>query len=374
VGLVVAVGCGPTAAPAPAPAPVAAPAAQPPAGAAAGAAAAPTTDAAYRQQVIDAARGEGQVNVAIQSTWTPEGIRQLEEAVAREYGVPIKINFTPVQNYIQRFAELSSELAADTTPSFDIHQTSDANAVLMLEQNLLEAVNWAALLPQGTPPTIVHADNRLLVVLTDHIGLIYDPTIVPEADVPRSLKDFSNPRWRGKFMLMQYSSAYYPWAIKLGREPTLAALRAAIQNGAPTDTYANQFTRFAAKEYPMVLIVGSYYVTAQKRGISAAFTPLDFSSNGDHFVAVPKKAAHPNAAKLVAAVLVGPEGQRIADEYVGYSSRYYEGSADARIEQAARAAGFASFTWWESPEAKALVISPEGQELSREIDRIFQGG
>src|SRR5579875_808612 len=68
VGLMVIVGCGPAA---PAPAPVASSAAQPAAGAAAGQAT-PAGDAAYRQQVIDAARSEGEVNVALQSAWTPE--------------------------------------------------------------------------------------------------------------------------------------------------------------------------------------------------------------------------------------------------------------------------------------------------------------
>src|SRR5262249_14771625 len=161
---------------------------------------------------------------------------------------------------IQRFAELSSELAADTTPSFDVNQTSDANAVMMLEQNLLEAVKWAALLPQGTPPTIVQADGRLVGVYPDHNGPIYHPIVIAEAAVPRSLKDLVYPRWRGRFMLWQYSSAYIPWLVKLGPEQTLAALRAAVQNGAPADTFANEFTRFAAKEYPMVANIGSYYV------------------------------------------------------------------------------------------------------------------
>jgi ABC-type Fe3+ transport system substrate-binding protein len=363
------VGCRPAAAPAPAPA--AKPGAAQPATADAPA---PGADAAYRQQVIDGARAEGQVNVALQSAWTPDGIRALEDAVQREFGVQVKINFTPVQNYIQRFAELSSELAAGTAPSFDIHQTSDANGTLMLESDLLETVNWPALLPKGTPPEIIKGDSRLVVVLTDHSGLMYDPTVVPESEVPRSIKDLGNPKWRGKFMLMQYSSAYYPWVIKLGREPTLQALRAAMQNGAVPDTYANEYTRFAAKEFPIVTTVGSYVATAQKRGLSAAFTPMDISTNSDHFVTVPKKAAHGNAAKLVAAVLVGPEGQRIAEEYVGYSSRYYEGSADNRLEQAARAAGFPTFVWWDSPEARAMVTSAEGQEIQKEIERIFQGG
>jgi iron(III) transport system substrate-binding protein len=386
MGLVVCVliaGCGPSAAPAPAAKAPSAAGAPPASGApsaasapapAVGAAASSQSDAAYRQQVIDGARVEGQVNAAIQSAWTPDGIKQLEEAIQREFGVAIKINFTPVQNYIQRFAELSSELAADTTPSFDLNQTSDANAVMMLDQNLLEAVNWPALLPKGTPPAVVKGDNRLVVVYTDHSGLIYDPTVISEAEAPRSFKDLGNPKWRGKFMLWQYSSAYIPWIVHLGRDQTVGALRAAMQNGAVADTFANEFTRFTAKEYPMIANIGSYYYTAQLRGVPSAFTPLDLSSNADHFVVVPRKAAHPNAAKLLAAVLVGPEGQRIADAHVGYSSRYYEGSADSRLEQAARAAGFPSFVWWESPEAKAIALSPEGQEIQKEIERVLQGG
>src|SRR5262245_43208413 len=130
VGAIVVVGCGPSAAPAPAGGVSSAAASQrPPAAAsdvsqrpAAAAPAASQADAAFRQQVIDGARAEGQVNAAIQSAWTPEGIKQLEEAIAREYGVQLKINFTPVQNYIQRYAELSSEMTAGVNASFDVNQ------------------------------------------------------------------------------------------------------------------------------------------------------------------------------------------------------------------------------------------------------------
>ncbi|HEY7067743.1 MAG TPA: extracellular solute-binding protein [Chloroflexota bacterium] len=363
------IACAPPAPSAPAPA-----AAGPQAGAAPAASGAVSGEEAYRQQIVDAARAEGEVNAVIQSSWTPEGLKQLEEAIQREYGIAIKINHTPVQNYPQRVAELSSELAAGTTPSFDVYQTSDANALSMLKQDLLEPVNWGPLLPQETPPAIVKADNRLLVVYTDHIGLMYDPTIVAESEVPRSLKDLANPKWRNKVVMMQYTTSYVPYVMKLGREPTLAALRAAIQNGAVTDIFANEYTRFAAKEYPLAVIDGTYYLTAQLKGIPAAWAPLDFSYNSEHFVAVGRKVAHPNAARLLASVLVGPEGQRIAEQQLGFGSRYYEGSGDYKIEQAALAAGFPTFSWHENPDVGEFTLSPEGLELQREIDQIFHGG
>src|SRR5947209_6562718 len=54
-------------------------------GASTPAASAPQSDAAYRQQVIDAARAEGQVNATLHTSWTPDGIARIEDAIEREY-------------------------------------------------------------------------------------------------------------------------------------------------------------------------------------------------------------------------------------------------------------------------------------------------
>jgi hypothetical protein len=44
------------------------------------------------------------------------------------------------------------------------------------------------------------------------------------------------------------------------------------------------------------------------------FTLLDFADTTSHQLSVPRRAAHPNAAKLLAAIITGPEGQRISAE------------------------------------------------------------
>ena len=140
------------------------------------------------------------------------------------------------------------------------------------------------------------------------------------------------------------------------------------------DTLPGQFTRFAAKEYPLVLVTGSFSITAQIRGIPARFTPLDVSINSDHNVSVARGAAHPNAAKLLAAVLAVPDGQRIMAEYIGVGSRYYESTRENELEREAVAAGFPSFSWRDKPDALDYTLSPAGQELLREIDQILKGG
>jgi ABC-type Fe3+ transport system substrate-binding protein len=333
-----------------------------------------SADAAYRAEVVARAAAEGQVMATLQNAWSPAGLRLLEEAIEREYGVRIKISFTPVDNYPQRLATLVSELGANVTPSFDLYQTSDGTALRMLDEDAAETTNWAALLPSGTPSGVVQGDDRLVVVYTAFIGLMYDPQAIPEAEKPRSIKDLASPRWRDRFMTFSYTQSWFPYVVRLGREETLNALRATMRNGAIADIYAGQMTRFAAKERPMIMITSAHHQTALIRGLSAKFAPLDVAVNTQHFVAIPKRAAHTNAARLLAAVLAGPEGQRIAEEQLGLGNSYYATSAEARVAEEAQAAGFPRFTWADTPESIQLLRSPEGLELEREIRTILSGG
>lgn len=345
-----------------------------PPGLAAGAAPSDAAPADERQRVIEAARAEGMVNATIHSSWSPEGIALLEDAIEREFGVRIRINYTPVGNYPQRASSLFSEVAAGATPSFDLYQSADTTSATLRQAGAVELVNWAPLLPASTPPEAIVANGAHLVIYTDHTGLMSDPTTIPDADVPRSLKDLAHPRWRGKVMLFTAPTTYMPWVLRLGREETLAALRGAMQNGAVVDIWPNHLTRFAAREYPLSLIGVTFHHVALARGIPSRFTPLDFSYNTEHHVSVARRAAHPNAAKLLAAVLAGPEGQRISAEYIGVGNRYYPDTRESRLEEEARAAGFPTFSWTNEPGALEFVLSPEGEAILREIDEILKGG
>jgi ABC-type Fe3+ transport system substrate-binding protein len=191
--------------------------------------------------------------------------------------------------------------------------------------------------------------------------------------VPHSIKDLADARLRGKLMLYNYTQSYLAYVLRLGREPTFAALRAAVQGGAPADTYANGYTRYAAREYPVVLTSSSSYYRAVGAGLPAKFVSLDFALETQHHMAVARRVAHPNAARLLAAVLAGPEGQRIAAQYIEGANRYYENSTEYRLQEEARAAGLPAFRWTEDPQAAALLLSPEGQSIQRDIDGILQG-
>ncbi|HLH22247.1 MAG TPA: extracellular solute-binding protein [Chloroflexota bacterium] len=355
-------------------APAAAPAAAPSAVGGTTGAAAPSDAAAYRQRVIDGARAEGEVNILLSSIWTPETLQLLEAAVEREYGVGLKINRTPSTNYGAHAAQLMSELQAGATPSYDLHQSSDASSSLLIQADALEPVDWAALLPAGTPPEVVQGDGRVLVTYTSFNGIMYDPAVVPASAVPRSLKDLADPRWRGKVMLAASPDIHLPYVYEWGHDPALATLRAVIANGATTGTFFDQQNRYTAKEVAMIEVSSLIYASARQRGIPGEFTLLDFADTTSHHLSVPRRAAHPNAAKLLAAVIAGPEGQRIAAEYIGAGNRYYDGTWEQRLMAQANATGLPTFSWWTEPGALDFLLSPGGEDVKKEINTILQGG
>jgi ABC-type Fe3+ transport system substrate-binding protein len=333
-----------------------------------------TDAAAYRQQVIDGARAEGMAHILLSSIWTDETLRLVENAVEREYGVRLRIERTPSTNYPVHAAQLMSEQQASATPSYDLHQSSDSTSSMLIKADALEPWDWAAIVPAGTPPEVIQGENRVGATYTGYQGLWYDPALVPAGETPRSLKDFANPRWRGRIMLAQYPDQYVPYVLKWGRDEALATLRAVMQNGTLAGTYFDIGNRFGAKEIAMGTVSSIIFSSMRQRGMPGEFTLYDFAIDSAHHVSVPRKAAHPNAAKLIAAILVGPEGQRIAAEYIGAGNRYYTGSSEHRLAEQAKAMGLPPFSWWTEPGAMDYLTSPEGEDVRREISAILQGG
>ena len=201
------------------------------------AATAPLSDAAYRQQVVDAARAEGQVNATLHTSWTPEGIQRVEDAIEREFGVRIKVNYQPIINYVQRASELFGEAQANVTPSFDLYQSADTTAGMLSARRrgrggeLGGAAAGGDAAPhdrqQRAAPGRVHRPLR--------------PDDRPRAD-PRCRRAAldqgpGQPPVAREGHAVRSTNTYLPWVIRLGREETLAALRAAVQNGAIADTF-----------------------------------------------------------------------------------------------------------------------------------------
>jgi hypothetical protein len=85
-------------------------------------------------------------------------------------------------------------------------------------------------------------------------------------------------------------------------------------------------------------------------------------------------APHPNAAKLVALYLAGPEGYRLMAETAGAGNMLYPGNTEYDIDKQDKAQGLHFDGAISDERLWKFMSSNEFQELSKKIDMIFKGG
>ncbi|MBI3015677.1 MAG: extracellular solute-binding protein [Candidatus Tectomicrobia bacterium] len=324
-------------------------------------------------RVLEGAKKEGVVDAVLPASLTPEGANKVEKGIAARYGVNLKINYAPTSNYPQLTAQAISEFRARVTPSYDIHVSSDSTIYGAVREGILEKVDWASLLPEGTPAEVVQFSGQSVAIYTGHVGLLYNPRVVSPQDVPNSLSDLGKPKWKGKFVIFPYTDLYTAYSLVYDKARILSDLKALMNNGAVVDTYPSAFRRFTVGEYPLILITSAFYEQAVKKGIPVRFKSLDFAYATIHQLGVRKGARHPNAAKLLIAYMSGPEAHRIWENEIGNGNSFYSDSYDHKLAQEAQKAGLKTFSWSHWPGAFEFQGTKAADDLRKEVSRILQG-
>ena len=92
-----------------------------------------------------------------------------------------------------------------------------------------------------------------IIITTGHASLIYNPEKVSAAEVPKTLKDMADPKWKGKIGIFNYASSWARWAYYLGQEKVLAELKPIVANGAIVEAMPQLSNRYLLGEIPMQL-------------------------------------------------------------------------------------------------------------------------
>ena len=324
-------------------------------------------------RVIEGAKKEGQVSVILPTPLYGKGIERLRRSIAEKYGVNLQIDYTPVTSYPEQLAKAITEFKTGSAPSNDLMALSDATLAKAVAAGITEKVDWKPLLAEGTPPEVIQFDGNGLSEYTSHYGIIYNPTVISPQEAPKSLKDLTNPKWRGKIHIHPYTSVYLNYAYVLGIDRTSSTLREIMKNAPVMDIYARGLTRYLAGEYPILFAISSYFVHAKKKGVPAAWVSPDVSLSTVHAVYVAKGARHPNAAKLIAAFLASPDGNKYMIEEAEMGSGFYRGNFEHDIDQEDRKLGLKVYYVQEVPGLMDFMLSEKGGQLDQEIGRILKG-
>src|SRR3990172_7076363 len=173
-------------------------------------------------RIIEEAKREGVVDVALQSSLTPRGVAAVQEGIRKKYGVDLKINYSPTRSYPEIAAKALTEHKARAVPSYDLITGGEHQIFVLTEDGAVEHVAWGSLLPPGTPPEVVLYGGGGLVVNTAFLGLLYNPKVIRPEEAPATLKDLTNPKWRGKVLIPPFTSTWMTQALPMGRQASLS--------------------------------------------------------------------------------------------------------------------------------------------------------
>ncbi|MBI4322432.1 MAG: extracellular solute-binding protein [Chloroflexi bacterium] len=321
-------------------------------------------------QLIEAAKKEGKASIKLHSGVEAQPIR---EGIKRKFGIDLEIDASPSDSYPAAVAKAIAEYKAGTQPSYDLLPLSDSTAAQSINAAIVEKVNWAPLLIEGTPREVIQFDGYAISPYTGHIGMVYNPKVIPAAEAPKSFGDLTDPKWRGKIAAYNYATNYVNIAFVRGTDKTLADLRAFMKNNPVLEVYARGQTRFMANEYPILLTGSAIYGDVKQKGLPVEWVSPDFSWFSIHTMHVMKGSKQPNAAKLIALFLASPDGHKIYNGS-GRGSMFYPGNIEFDIHQQDAKLGLKQFNPQTWPGAMEFLLSDKGKQLEDEVGRILRGG
>jgi len=282
--------------------------------------------------LIEGARREGQLSFVwgdgtIGGT---DGIRRFAAGFNQLYGLNLDVKYTPGPSMPAMSAKSLEEYQAGRTASTDIMLGFANNIVPIAAHDGLEAVDWASWAPNVQDPRQVAAGGTAVAIASSTPGIAYNASRISGSLVPRTLEDLLKPEYKGRIASTPYAASFDQLAVAEAwgeQRTTQYVTRLADQIAGLIR--CNEMERLVSGEFDVLAIVCTQGnpLEAKARGAPLAFViPADAPLMKPLYMAVPKNAAHPNAAKLWINYLLGREAQDLLYELDYQDSHLVPGS------------------------------------------------
>lgn len=270
------------------------------------------TARAAEDAMIEAARKQGRV-VWLTSQIMSELALPLAAAFKATYGIEVQVNRASPRSMIDRVVQ------ADRTGTSPVDVVDGRSAVIALKrQGMLAALDIAnaADLPAG------FVDRERMWFATNRFTLsaVVNTELVPDALRPRSFEDLFLPKWTGRIAwstaptISGAAGLVGTVLTERGDGPGRALLtRLSAQNITGFELSSRQIIeKVISGEFPIALQVYSTQASgAAAKGTPIAWLPISPVTQTFATVAVPRRAAHPDAARLLVEFLLSRRGQEM---------------------------------------------------------------
>jgi iron(III) transport system substrate-binding protein len=296
-------------------------------------------------EMIEAARQEGQLNLVWSQNTTggAEAVRRWTDGFNRHYGLNLAVQFTPGPDMPQMAARLAQQVQAGRTADTDVFLGTEAHVLQIEQVDGLTPIDWAAWAPNIQDARLLAPGGVAVEVASTTPGITYNSARVTGDEIPTTLEALLQPRYKGRIASTPYAAIFDRLGSpELWGEPRTVAYVTALAENVSGLIRAGETERIASGEFDLLAINtnSSDAVAWQLRGAPIAhIIPADAALIQFRYVGVPRRAAHPNAAKLWINYLLGREAQEALFE-VGHSDHYLlPGSKTASAIEALQAKG-----------------------------------
>ncbi len=294
-------------------------------------------------QLVEGAKKEGSL-ILSWGTGTMgglEGVRAMEKAFNKTYGLNIQFKFTPGPSMPRMASRIIQENKAGQPAASDLFVGSENHVARMA----LKPIQWTKIFSHVTPP-MIDFGNRVVIVTSRTPGFSYNTNLVPPDQVPDQVEDVLDPKWKGKIASTPYAASFDRLAILWGEEKTTAFLKKFVKQVAGL-IRCGEDERIASGEFAMLVFNCDL---ASPQEAKAKGSPVDGNIFKDAgilsywYLTVPANSRNPNAATLLAGFLLTNEGQEILWNTEKSSSHLVEGTPMQKfiMEQEKRGVKFVS--------------------------------
>jgi ABC-type Fe3+ transport system substrate-binding protein len=268
------------------------------------------------------------------------------------------------------------EYKAGVPPTYDL-LTLGGHVAEGMRAGVFERMDWKPLLTEDMNPDVLHESPLMrggIIYHTGHFGLMYNSEKVKPGEVPKTMGDLVNPKWRGKGGIEGTTNSMLRWAFILGKEKVFSHIRAILKNEAIQGRYVDLLNRFLLGEIAWCTINSAMLKDAQDKGMPAAWQSLDFSDIQDYSLVLVKGSRQPNAAKLISLYLASPAGARFLMEEAKGGTLYYPGNYEHEIRLQDQKQGIREIFTTKKEEILEFYDSKEAAQWEKDLVLLLQTG
>jgi len=287
--------------------------------------------------IIAAAREEGVLSLSWMGGFL-DAPGELESYIAgfnRTYALDLKVRFTASGTASENTARLLEETQAGQPAYTDVFLGTETHISALARGAILSPELWSSWAPNIGNLKLLAPAGIAVQVQTRIPGITYNSQTLTGSEIPRSLNDLLRPRFRGKVATtpdvatldrLASPDVWAPDKANAFMRKLAPQIGGAVDCGDETRIITGEFDAF-------VYDCGSARVAQLKSqgSLIGWSVPADAAFLRYLYMGVPKKAAHPNAAKLWLNYILSREAQDIMFKH-GYADHHVIAGSRAFLE------------------------------------------